>query len=599
VQNEVTSRLKTSDYGLLALLAILLFGYGTISGKPLTMHESRLPECAREMLASGNWLLPQSGGRPWLERPPFPHWAEVIAGHVFGRLDKVWIVRIPPALAGLLTLLTVAWTAARLFGRQIGMLAGVALATMYEFYFYAGQAEDDIFLAFLVAVSMAAFVATEFPSEGKTPDSRRHFLGNRAWTVWAFFAVLGMTSLAKGPLVGAIDLCAGVGVFLLVSWHERRIGRYLWLWGWIAFVALTAGWSVYAAHVYPSLWANYKYDYAGPFGKEAPWYYFLCILWTTAPWTPVWVLGLVVVWPRKGETLTPARRLLLCWSLAPLVVLSIPSRKHHHYLLPILPAYGVLAAFGMQRLGEIIPKSYPRKLTGFVPGLLLGLVGLAIFVVLSLKQEIPGPEWASMGLGGVFLLAATGIGAALEKRNMRAVLVMLCAAFVVFFAWGQSVLGSAEEYKSGDLPFLARVSKTVPADKPLMIDAYGSLDFFRLQFYLRPDAVLLHNITYLRDERIKSPQVYVIAHAYLQDFISQLGDCQVIDASSMARREVSPGERYTLFLLTFKPGLPRYPAPKVSVLQALDRGVGDEAGPYCGPPPPENPALPAGEDAGD
>jgi 4-amino-4-deoxy-L-arabinose transferase-like glycosyltransferase len=586
-----TDRLTPKDFGLLVLLALLLFGYETISGKPLTMHEARLPQCSREMLASGEWLLPRSGERPWLERPPFPHWVELIAGHIFGGLEKVWVVRIPPALMGLLTLLAVAWTAARLFGRKIAMLSAVALATMYEFYFYAGQAEDDIFLAFLAAVCVAAFVATEFPVGGNAPDARRHFFGNRRWTVWLFFTVLGMTSLAKGPLVGAIELVAATGMFLLVSWREGRITRYLWLWGWILFAVLTAGWSVYAGSVYPSLWANYKYDYTGPFGHEPVWYYFAAILWTTAPWTPLWLLGIFLVWPRKGEKLTPEKRFLLCWALLPLLAISIPSRKHHHYLVPILPAFAVLAAFGAQRVGEMIRDAAPKKIVGTLPGLLLGIAGFAAFAVLAFLQKIPGPLWASLGVGATFLLCLTGIGFALGKKDARMVLVTLCAGMVVFCAWGQSVLGRLDEYKNGDIAFIERVRRIVPADKPLMIEAFGSLDFFRFQFYSRPDAVLLHNVTYLRDERIKADQVYVIARAYRRPFLLQLGDCQTIDASSRARREISPEKRFTLYLLTFKPGLQRYPAPKVSVLQALDRGVYEQEGPYCGPPTTDDEVL--------
>lgn len=585
--------LTLKDYGLLALLGLLLFGYGTISGKPLTMHEARLPQCSREMLARGEWLLPRSGERPWLERPPFPHWVELIAGHVFGRLDKVWIVRIPPALMGLMTLLLVAWTAARLFGRQIGLLGAVALATMYEFYFYAGQAEDDIFLAFLASVCVAAFVVTEFPTNGRLPDARRHFLGNRQWTVWLFFIVLGMTSLAKGPLVGAIDVIAGTGMFLLVSvsLSEGRIGRYLWLWGWILFLALTAGWPVYAGSAYPSLWDNYRYDYSGPFGHEPLWYYFAAILWTTAPWTPLWLLGICLVWPRKGKKLPPARRFLLCWALVPLLVISIPSRKHHHYLVPILPAFALLAAFGAQRVGEFIRNPAPKKYTGLLPGLLAGLAGFAAFAALAVARIIPGPLLVSLGMSVVFLLCSTCIGFATKKRNGSMVLVTLCAGFVVFGDWGQSVLGKADENKCGDIMFLERVRRIVPDNTPLMIEAHGSMDFFRLQFYSRPGTVVLHNITYLRDDRITAEQVYVIAHAYQRDFLAQLGDCQVIDASIRARRETSPAERYTLFLLTFKPALKRYPAPKVSVLQAMDRGVGAQAGPFCGPPPAADPEF--------
>ncbi len=583
--------LFVKDYALLALLALLLFGYGTISGKPLTMHEARLPQCSREMLATGNWLLPHRGDTPWLERPPFPHWAELVAGHLFGRLDKVWIVRIPPALMGLLTVLILAWTAARLFGREVGMLSAVSLATMYEFYFYAGQAEDDVFLAFIVMVCVAAFVATEFPVEARGPDSRRHFLGNRPWTVWAFFITLGLSSLAKGVLVGAVELMAGTGVFLLLSWREKRLGRYVWMWGWVLFLTLTVAWSLYAGSVYPSLWDNYKYDYTGPFGHKPIWYYFTAILWTTAPWTLMWLLGIFLVWPRPGEEARPANRFLLCWALGPLLVLSIPLRKHHHYLVPILPAFAVLAAFGMQRVGDMIRRSAPNEFFGVLPGAIVGAIGLTAISTGAFLGKIPGPLWLSLGIGVAFLLCSIGIGMALERKSLRMAVVGLCVEFVIFAAWGQSILAKSGRERCGDIEFLERVSQIVPADQPLMIDAWGSLDFFRLQFYSRSDTVALHNVTYLRDERIKAPEVYVIARARSWDFLSQLGDCQPLDASSRARRETSPSERYTLFRLTFEPDLQRYPAPKVSVLQALNRGVGESAGPFCGPPPPGNPAL--------
>jgi 4-amino-4-deoxy-L-arabinose transferase-like glycosyltransferase len=163
---DTCRRLRGSDYLLLTVLATMLFGYSAISGKPLTMHEARLPQNAREMLASGQWLLPRSGERPWLERPPLPHWVMLLEGRLAGRLDQVWIVRIPPAVMGWGTLLLTAWTGTRLLGRRRGLLSAIALAGMYEFYFYAGQAEEDVFLAFLVAAAMACFVAAEFPSEG-------------------------------------------------------------------------------------------------------------------------------------------------------------------------------------------------------------------------------------------------------------------------------------------------------------------------------------------------------------------------------------------------------------------------------------------------
>jgi 4-amino-4-deoxy-L-arabinose transferase-like glycosyltransferase len=333
ILTDTRRRLRGSDYLLLTLLAAVLFGYATISGKPLTMHEARLPQTAREMMASGEWLLPHSGERPWLERPPFPHWVMLAAGHLAGRLDQVWIVRIPPATMGWLTLLLVGWTGARLMGRRTGLLSAVALATMYEFYFYAGQAEDDIFLAFLVALALAFFVAAEFPA-GAQPDGRGHFLGNRPAAVWLFFAVLGLSSLAKGPLVGAIEVVAAAAAFLALTRDKARVFRYVWLWGWLVFAGISVAWYLYAYSVYPSILDNLRLDYVGSNRGEPLWYYPINILWTTAPWTPLWVLGLWLTWRGARTDRASPSRFLWCWWLAPLIALSIPARKHHHYLVP-------------------------------------------------------------------------------------------------------------------------------------------------------------------------------------------------------------------------------------------------------------------------
>ncbi len=575
-----------SDYAVLVLLGVLLFGYSAISGKPLTMHEARLPQTSLEMLASGEWLFPHSGERPWLERPPLPHWFEIAVGRAVGRLDEVWIVRIPPALMGLASLLMVGWMAARLFGRATGLLAAIALATMYEFAFYAGQAEDDIFLAALVTACFALFVASEFPADERASRCSWHFLGNRPPSVWAFFIVLGLTNLAKGPLVGAVLVISGTGAFLLLSDKRERIFRYVWLWGWALFLVIGFAWPLAAYRAYPSILENWRLDYSGNFERQPVWYYLVALLWTAAPWTPVMLIGLGLAFRDALRQAHSPQRLVCCVAMVPLLVLSIHARKHHHYLLPLLPAWAVLAALGAQQLGQWLfqrtPNLHPTR-----DGLLyVGLPGALALTAAAYWQLLPGPGWALVGLAAVWIACVAVAGSGLVNRSGQRVLAGVLIGFVFFNAWAQSVLGTVDENKWGDVPLAQRTRSTVPAEKPLMIEASGSMDFFRFQFYSRRDAQLIHNITFLRDQRITAPEVYVLARSHRRKFIQEeLGDCEVIDRSSRSRRETSPEERWTLFLVRFKPGLVRYPVPTVSVLQAMDRGTGAQAGPYCGPPP--------------
>src|SRR5882762_9163036 len=102
------------DLPLLTLFCLCLFGYSMFSGRPLSLHEARLPQLSREMMQSRDWLTPRSGGRAWLERPPLPQWITIAVSAIFRQhSDRVWVVRLPAALAGTLIVLLVASIAAK------------------------------------------------------------------------------------------------------------------------------------------------------------------------------------------------------------------------------------------------------------------------------------------------------------------------------------------------------------------------------------------------------------------------------------------------------------------------------------------------------
>jgi hypothetical protein len=94
--------------------------------------------------------------------------------------------------------------------------------------------------------------------------------------------------------------------------------------------------------------------------------------------------------------------------------------------------------------------------------------------------------------------------------------------------------------------------------------------------------MLLHNLTFLRDDQITAPDAWVVTRRRDMSKLEPLGQVEVADESAKARRERSPDDRFTLFHIHFKPDLKRYPRPPyVNTLQAMGR----EPGPFCGPDP--------------
>jgi 4-amino-4-deoxy-L-arabinose transferase-like glycosyltransferase len=576
--------LRPWDLPLLALFCLLLFGYSMFSGRPLSLHEARLPQVSREMMQNHDWLIPRSGGRPWLERPPLPHWLTVGVSAIFGQhCDKVWVVRLPAALAGSITVLLTAWIAARLFGRWTGICSALILATCYEFWTYSSLAEDDIFLAPLVAAAIALFVRIEFPMDG-TLGKHIGFLNSRPWPVTGIFALLGLTNFVKGPLVGAAVVIGPMIAFLLPMRDLSRIRRYVWLWGWLLFLLLTLAWHLAMIMDFQNEYLdNLKFDFHTREFDNPFWYYPVQILGAIAPWTPAALIGLWKSWTPAKQNRRSVERFLWCWAIASLIVLSIPHRKHHHYLVPSIAPWAILAAIGLR---DIARSMFAGPLWSRKPSFGLMVFGLPGEVaILLLHRKIPGPMPMTNLLAAAWIVSVGLFYLGLYRRSGKLVMGTFVAGVTVACCWGQTFI---PDMTKEDTLFLHRVETIVPREAPLFIDAdlHGELDFFRNQFYLRNEAQLLHNLTFLRDEKITSPVVYVITREWNAPKLAELGTAQIADQSVQSRKSDHakkaklPLDRFTLYRLAFRPDLARYPVPThITTMQAMGRAKG----PYCGP----------------
>ena len=98
----MTSRLSRSDrerwrYCLLALF-VAVFWFATLPLRPLfNPDEGRYAEIPREMLASGDWIVPHLNGLVYLEKPPLQYWATAVESGGF-RAGRVCGAFLPGAL---------------------------------------------------------------------------------------------------------------------------------------------------------------------------------------------------------------------------------------------------------------------------------------------------------------------------------------------------------------------------------------------------------------------------------------------------------------------------------------------------------------------
>src|SRR5690606_2440770 len=140
------------DLGWLLGLGLLLIGAGVGLRDPWPPDEPRFALIARDMLASGEWLIPGGGAGVYGDKPPLFFWIEAALLWLTGSLRLA--VFLPGLLAGLGTVVLVYDLARRLWSREIAFAAGLGLLLTVQFVWQARQGQIDATLCFFTTLSL-------------------------------------------------------------------------------------------------------------------------------------------------------------------------------------------------------------------------------------------------------------------------------------------------------------------------------------------------------------------------------------------------------------------------------------------------------------
>ena len=114
--------------------------------------EPRFAEAAREMLRSGNFIVPRFDGVLRPDKPPVIYWLMDFSYRIFGVNGMA--ARLPSALFAMLTLLVTYWMAGERFGRITGLLSSLILGTAVLFVAESRLATADSVLIFFTTLAM-------------------------------------------------------------------------------------------------------------------------------------------------------------------------------------------------------------------------------------------------------------------------------------------------------------------------------------------------------------------------------------------------------------------------------------------------------------
>ena len=323
--------------------------------------EPRYAWIARDMVESGDWVTPRLYGEPWFEKPVLYYWGAALSFKLFGVSEAA--ARLPGAISALLATLAMAWLAWRVYSGETARWLLLLLPTTVGMIGFSHAAATDMPFAGMLSIAMV-FAAILL---GLKRNPYLPVVPGTPWRVLISFGFfLGLAVLAKGP---AAIILAGGAVLLWATFTKcwRDALRCLHPAAIVSFCVTALPWYIICSRRNPDFFRifiiehNFKRYLTPEFQHIQPfWYYIPILLIAFAPWT------LALVWSVAYGALRvlPARRpsamtlLLLCWSCFCIVFFSISKSKLPGYILPAIPAIGLLLARAYVALAPIAEKSF-------------------------------------------------------------------------------------------------------------------------------------------------------------------------------------------------------------------------------------------------
>lgn len=123
---------------LIVLMALLLFVPFLGAVHLFDWDEINFAECAREMIATGNYFSVQINFQPFWEKPPLFIWMQALSMNIFGINE--FAARLPNAICGIITLLVLFNISKKLYDVKFGLLWVLVYAGSFlpHFYFKSG-----------------------------------------------------------------------------------------------------------------------------------------------------------------------------------------------------------------------------------------------------------------------------------------------------------------------------------------------------------------------------------------------------------------------------------------------------------------------------
>ncbi|MFO0939011.1 MAG: glycosyltransferase family 39 protein [Gemmataceae bacterium] len=354
---------------LLLLPAVLL--YPCRSHELLEPDEGRYAQIPREMLETGDWVVPTLQSEAYLDKPPLMYWLVALSYRTFG-ISAV-SARLIPALAVHCTILAVYLLGRRSLGSRASFW-GALLLTVSPGYLEMGRllVLDGLLTCCVTVSILCAYEAVRTGSY------------KMGW--WLLAAICsGLGFLTKGPIA---EMLLFPPMFA-VGWLSGRFAKVGWknyLLFAVVVLSVSLPWYVAMYRRQPEFLQHFFIEhnvmrFLKPFDHLQPiWFYAPVLLGGLLPGSILffpYFTRLIFGSPDRPDAPSPAAGFWLLAGLWGIAFFSASGSKLPTYILPTFPLFCLA-------LGEFVDRGTARrkKLTGIAIVTFAGLLGVTNYLLM-------------------------------------------------------------------------------------------------------------------------------------------------------------------------------------------------------------------------
>jgi len=336
----------------------LLILFFNLWGRTLENHDYvRYAEVAREMIRSGDWIVPRYNGDIFINKPPLLFWLIALPSQIHGSVTP-FLARFPSALFAWIGVIVVYLLGKKIWGEEkYGLISAGTLISSYLFFWQSRIARTDVVFSTLILLSLYFFYLGYFDrisSSPSLPDSRL------SKTLLSFI-FMGLAGLTKGP-VGILFPLLIISLFLLKEKQLRLLLRKDFLLGYLVIVFILGSW------IFPFLtrvgWENALKVWRETkiLSRHQPFYLYGLKIWIQfAPWSIFFPFLFMYFWKKERSR---DEEFLILWFIVLFIFLTLFPYRSSKYLLPAYPPLALLMGgfwrkrslllFGALFLGAIV-----------------------------------------------------------------------------------------------------------------------------------------------------------------------------------------------------------------------------------------------------